>query len=51
MTTEEDLYRALKPYCIELGWIEFNEDTKQKGIITAESKVVNDNLKHTNINI
>lgn len=82
MTTEEDLYRALKPYCIELGWIEFDEDTKQKGIVTAESevvdwkvldyekesaiqflksifhdadrsmvlKVVNDNLKHTNIN-
>lgn len=82
MTTEEDLYRALKLYCIELGWIEFDKDTKQQGIITAESevvdwkvsdyekesairflknifpnadrsivlKVVNDNLKHTNIN-
>lgn len=40
MTTEEDLYRALIPYCVELGWIEFDETTKQKGEITAESEVV-----------
>lgn len=40
MTTEEELYKALKSYCILLGWVEFDEATKQRGEITAESEVV-----------
>lgn len=27
MVTEEDLHNALKPYCSELGWIKFDEET------------------------
>lgn len=41
MTTEEDLCRALRSYCVELGWIEFDEATKRRGEITAESEIIN----------
>ena len=27
MVTEEDLHNALKPYCVELGGIKFDEET------------------------
>lgn len=40
MTTEEDLYRALKSYCVELGWIEFDETTKHNGEIAADSEII-----------
>lgn len=40
MTTEKELYLALRPYCIELGWIEFDEETKKSHEITSDSEVV-----------
>lgn len=40
MVTEEDLHNALKPYCVELGWIKFDEETEKAKEITWKSEVV-----------
>lgn len=40
MTTEEDLYKALKPYCIEMGWIRFDKTTEETNKITMDSDIV-----------
>lgn len=40
MDLEERLYQSLKPYCIKLGWIEFDDETKESGEITSSSEVV-----------
>lgn len=34
------MYYDLLPYCVELGWIEFDEETKKARNITADSRVV-----------
>lgn len=39
--TKEDLRKGLIPYCIELGWIEFDRETEESKIITTKSEVVN----------
>lgn len=40
MTLEEKLYNCLKPYCVELGWIRFDEATRENGEITSDSEIV-----------
>lgn len=40
MTIEEELYLALRPYCIELGWIKFDENTEKAKEITSKSEVI-----------
>ena len=40
MTIEEELHLALRGYCVELGWTEFDEETKKNGEITADSVLV-----------
>lgn len=39
MIIEEELYQSLKPYCVELGWVKFDETTKKNGEITADSEI------------
>lgn len=39
MTIEEELYEALKPYCIQLGWIKFDIITESNKEITAKSEL------------
>lgn len=40
MTIEEELYLALRGYCVELGWIKFDEETEKRKEITGDSKLV-----------
>lgn len=40
MAIEEELRLALRGYCVELGWIKFDEETERSRNITADSKLV-----------
>lgn len=40
MTIEEELYLALKPYCIELGWVRFDKETEKREEITGDSEII-----------
>lgn len=40
MSLEEQMRQYLIPYCIELGWIQFDEETERNRNITANSKVI-----------
>ena len=40
MTIEEELRLALRGYCVELGWIKFDEETEKRGEITRDSELV-----------
>lgn len=37
---EDRLYEALKPYCVELGWVKFDRATESSGKITERSEVI-----------
>ena len=40
MTIEEELRLALRGYCVELGWIKFDEETEKRGEITGDSELI-----------
>lgn len=37
---ENKIYEALKPYCVELGWVKFDRVTESNGKITERSEII-----------